>query len=228
MENQNNKHYCSLCGTRLETSEMKSVSNGYICKQCVFYRWICRTIFYPLMLIVFFLLDWLALSQFRAFLWKINNYNFYDNGANLRVTIISLIAQWGSFIILILIAHSLVKSVSRSLSRKKYKNLGTILEVEETPIVEQEKTITNVREAYIKGEHLSVSTEEKQIIDEYRSAVDNVREEVLMILSLEPTPEKKKKEYKTYSYQEASIILSFRKSSKAIQNKIKDVLNIST
>lgn len=86
---------------------------------------------------------------------------------------------------------------------------------------------SSVSKAYIAGEYKNTSEEEKYVIEQFRAASDTVREEILMILSLEPIPEKKKQKYKGYSMQEASIILTYRNSSKTIQNTVKQKLHIT-
>lgn len=227
MENLPNKHFCIFCNAKFNEAEMKNESKGYVCTQCAHYRRICRAIFYSQMVIIFVVLKAFVLNPFEAWLWEINYFDFYDSGTALKIKLLSGTAHFLAFILLLFLTRFLIKTVTQHLSVNRYRKLGTILELEETPIPIQRDSIIDIKKAYIAGEYKNASEEEKQLIEKYRTAPDNIREEVLMILSLDPVPDRKKKKYRSYSMQEASIILTYRNSSKAIQNKVFDVLNKS-
>lgn len=110
--------------------------------------------------------------------------------------------------------------------------LGVILFIKEIKeiIKSKEKTnnklSANVNKVNFAGKQNKATQEEIKVINKFRTAEDTIRKEVLMILHLEPIPEKKKKNNTSYSKQEVSIILTFRKSPKAVRNKIIEKLGI--
>lgn len=206
MNNLSKKHSCLTCGIEFDEKEMKSVQKGFICKQCSRYR--------KISLLILIIGAFLAEFLFIVLLFAASNANM------------SFFVVPGPYLIMLLVIFG-YRPLARYLSVRAYKKKGIV--VPEKVVTTQNDTTSHadVRKAYIAGEYKNTSEEEKQLIEEYRTAPDNIREEVLMILSLDPVPDRKRKKYRSYSMQEASIILTYRNSSKAIQNKVFDVLNKS-
>lgn len=228
MNEKNTRYFCFMCDGKFDEADVLESGHGHICKQCRHYRILARIIGFTIMGIVFLIINSTLLTYLEYGLWELNNFDFYDSGAALRVKLFSGGSRALTFIILFFITSNIVNSVTRSLSRNKYKQMGYMFGVTDVPLpVQAEKlTETDIMNTYIwqSSDQSSFSEKEIDIVNFYRYAPDNIREEVLMILSLEPTPEKKKEKYKKYSYQEVSIMLNFRNSSKAIQNKVLEKL----
>lgn len=201
------KNICYLCHESFGEKEITQTWKGEpVCKRCARYKHISRLILIPSAIIVYFIIHIIS-SLF------------------LSVSGVPFVILPSGLIIFFVVKYN-IDPLARKLSSKSGNN------VEEKPANDGDNTINfsnesfNLRKLYIAGKHNNTTELEKQIIDKYRLAPDNVREETLLFLSLEPNPEKKKNKYKEYSFQEASIILKFRYSSKTIQNKIIEILNI--
>ncbi len=193
-----NKNVCFLCSTEHDNSELTKVSEGYICSQCIHYRNVSKAIVIPSAILVYFIV--------HAFAYLLL-YN----------TPLSFILLPSPIIWFFIIKFS-INPIARNLSIKKYWKTGFI-----KPGRKPEKNTPLSKPKRIQS---TVSNEEEmRIIDLYRTASDDAREEVLLCLDLEPVPEKKKKTYKKYSSQENKILQSYCSSSKAVQNKVRDILN---
>jgi hypothetical protein len=64
------------------------------------------------------------------------------------------------------------------------------------------------------------------LLNAYRNAEYSIKENVLLCLDLNYTPQKKKKSYKSLSVQEMRFLVSYEYASKAIQNKVNEILNL--